>query len=114
MTTTLIHAPCVQRLSARVPGRGGEVAVAAALHDVLRRAQVREEDALGPVRGRGPLTPLLREAAVLACGPRRRYRGVGGHVTRDTWRHVHPGHNFMSIETTSTSNHPITSYDHDI
>ena len=82
INTTLIHAACVQRLSARVPGRGGEVAVAAALHDVLRRAQVREEDALGPVRGRGPLPPLLREAAVLACGPRRRYRGVGGHVTR--------------------------------
>ena len=37
-----------------------------------------------------------------------------GRWTRDTWRHVHPGHNFMSIETTSTSNHPITSYDHDI
>ena len=54
-----------------MPGHRCAEPVRPALHDVLRGAQVRAQDALLPVRGRRPLPPLFREAALLAGRPRQ-------------------------------------------
>ena len=60
-----------QGFAARLPGHRGAQPLHPPLHDVLRRAQIRAEDALLAVRGRRPLSPLLREAALLAPRPRQ-------------------------------------------
>ena len=65
----------IQRAAAWLPGYWCQVLVNPAIHDVLRRAEVWEEDSFCSVRGRRPLITHLREEALLVWGPQNLHWG---------------------------------------